>query len=113
MVNTSTKQLIKQLEDSRSFLKKKKLSSDYKLALANYIGNIYRALLCLGKIDVVFDKKRVFGSEKKYNEFVKKMDFYSDLMINNYILLLNQMKLNYQYMIQYIQDQQNYLLSFS
>ena len=85
MVNTSTKQLIKQLEDSRSFLKKKKLSSDYKLALANYIGNIYRALLCLGKIDVVFDKKRVFGSEKKYNEFVKKMDFYSDLMINNYI----------------------------
>ena len=78
MVNTSTGQLFEQLSDAEKSIRSKNNNSDQKLALANYIGNLYCALICLGRSDISFNKNKVFGGKKNYSKFVKHINSYSD-----------------------------------
>ena len=66
MVNTSTKQLFDQLNAAEKGIRSKNISSDQRLAFANYIGNLYRALICMGRSDISFNKNKVFGGKKNY-----------------------------------------------
>ena len=85
MVNTSIRQLFEQLSDAEKSIRSKNNNSDQKLALANYIGNLYRALICLGCGDLEFDKNISFGGKKNYSKIVKSVNYYSDKLINNYV----------------------------
>lgn len=85
MVNTSTKQLFDQLNAAEKGIRSKNISSDQRLALANYIGNLYCALICMGRSDISFNKNKVFGGKKNYSKFVKHINSYSDKLIKNYI----------------------------
>lgn len=85
MVNTSTRQLFNQLNESERLIRSKNVNSEEKLALAGYIVNIYRGLLCMGKADIDFDRKKCFGGDRCYNKFIKGINYYSDKMIDNFL----------------------------
>lgn len=84
MINRGTKNLRKQLTEAERLIKTVG-GIDEKVALANYIGNLYRTILCMG-YDVTLNKKKCFGNRRNYNKFIKKLDIYSDQMLNNFIL---------------------------
>ena len=85
MVNTSIGQLLDQLSDAENSIRSKNINSDERLALANYIGNLYRALICMGVGNIYFDKDIIFGGKKSYSKIVKSINYYSDKLINNFI----------------------------
>ena len=85
MVNTSTKQLFDQLNAAEKGIRSKNISSDQRLALANYIGNLYRALICMGQGDIEFDKNISFGGKKNYSKIVKSVNYYSDKLIKKFV----------------------------
>ena len=84
MVNNSAGQLQKQLRDSEKQFRSNNNANE-RVALANYIGNLYRALICMGCSDINFNKNKVFGGKKNYSKFVKYINSYSDKLIKNYI----------------------------
>lgn len=83
-MSDDTKQLYQKLDRAHQQLRKS-TSQEEKLAIANYIGNLYSSLICMGE-DVSFDKKTSFGSLKNYKKFVKKLNNYSDRLIYNYLV---------------------------
>ena len=83
-MSNATKQLYQKLDQAHHQLQLAK-SQEEKLAIANYIGNLYSSLICMGE-DVSFDKKTSFGSVKNYKKFIKKLNSYSDKLINNYVM---------------------------
>lgn len=85
MVNTSTRQLFDQLSEAEKSIRSKNINSDERLALANYIGNLYRALICMGHGEIEFDKYISFGGKRNYNKIVKSMNYYSDKLIKNFL----------------------------
>lgn len=85
MVNTSTKQLFDQLNAAEKAIRFKNISSDQRLALANYIGNLYRAVICMGQSDIEFDKNISFGGKKNYSKIVKSVNYYSDKLIKKFV----------------------------
>lgn len=85
MINRSLGPLYEKLDQAHELLKKVK-TSDEKLATANYIGNIYRSLICMGDGDIEIDRYKCFGSKKQYKNFVKKLDIYSDKLLQNFVL---------------------------
>ena len=86
MINTSVNQLIEQLNEAQLFLKKNKLNVEQKLILSNYIGNLYRTLICLGKTILSFDRNKVFGGYSNYRKVRKKIDNYSRQLISNFVV---------------------------
>ena len=58
---------------------------DEKIALANYIGNLYCSLICMGE-DVKIDKKKCFGGDHHYHKFVKRLDVYNKEMLHHFVL---------------------------
>lgn len=83
-VNYGTKQLYMRLQSAQNLLKETKDPGE-KIALANYIGNIYTAIMSISGKKVSTNKKRIFGSSKNYNKFLKKLSLYEDKMIDKYL----------------------------
>ena len=78
MVNTSTRQLFDQLSEAEKSIRSKNINSDERLALANYIGNLYRALICMGHGEIEFDKyikQCKKEDEKKSHTEVRDCDY--------------------------------------
>ena len=84
MINRGTKDLYRQLDEAQKMIRGAK-NIDERVALANYIGNIYRALICMGDGNVTFDRKKCFGKYGNYKKFIKKLDIYSDKMIRGFV----------------------------
>ena len=84
MISTETKGLYQKLRIAHNSLRKVH-TSDERLALINYIGNLYCSLICLGEGNVEFDKSKI-GGKKNYQKFIKRLDIYTDRMVSNYIL---------------------------
>lgn len=84
MVIEDTEMLRKKLSRAQD-LRDKATTIEEKLAISNYIGNLYRALICMGD-KVKYSKKKCFGSSKNYHKIVKRLDVYSDKLLENYIL---------------------------
>lgn len=85
MINSNTRQLNSQLAKASRALKSPR-SVEEKIALANYIGNLYVLLACLGEKDFFVDGKSLFGSQKAFNKFVKKIDVYSNRELQNFVV---------------------------
>lgn len=84
MINRGTKDLYRQLDEAQKMIRCAK-NIDERVALANYIGNIYRALICMGDGHVSFNRKKCFGNNGNYKKFIKKLDIYSDKLIRGFI----------------------------
>ena len=85
MIDQKRDTLYRQLEDAERQMKEVR-GIEERVALANYIGNMYRSLVCMGDMDISFDCNKSFGGRKNYNKFVKKLDVYSDRLLQKYLL---------------------------
>ena len=84
MVNRSVDPIYDRLETAKKLLKTAK-TSDEKLAIANYIANIYRSLVCMGVEDVSFDIAKDFGSKKNFQKFQKKLTIYQAKLMRQFV----------------------------
>lgn len=85
MINRSCKPFYDKLDRAHILMLDAK-TSDEKVALANYIGNVYRSLMAMGDDGVSIDQNRCFGSKKNYKKFVKKIAIYDDRLLQNFVL---------------------------
>ena len=79
----STQLKIQLLQASKDL--KRTSNNEEKFALANYIGNIYRAANDLNP-PIKLDFKTAFSSQKAYNKYLKRIDILSDRMMKDYVL---------------------------
>ena len=84
MYRTDTKKLFEEVTKSYSQLKNAK-NSEERMALANYIGNLYMAISSVQDSEVFIKEKTIFGSHKNYQKFVKKLDIYEIKMLENLV----------------------------
>ena len=85
MIKQERDTLYKQLDEAEHMMRDIK-NVEERVALANYIGNLYRSLVCMGDQKIVFDRNRSFGGRKNYNKFIKKLNVYSDRLLEKYLL---------------------------
>ena len=85
LIDEKGSDLLVKYDDAKRMLKEAKTSEE-RLAISNYLGNIYSALLCMGKTDLDFERNKIFGGKKEYNKFVKKINIYDDRLVHNFIL---------------------------
>ena len=84
MFRTDTKKLYEEVTRGYNQLKSAK-NSEERMALANYIGNLYIAISSVQDSDVFIKEKTIFGSHKNYQKFVKKLDIYEVKMLENLV----------------------------
>ena len=57
-----------------------------RIALSNYIGNLYDVMHNMGDKQVPVDFRKVFPVKRQYKSFIRGINIYSDRLIQNYIL---------------------------
>ena len=80
-----TEQQIKEKIDQVMILIKEEKNNDVRLALYNYIGNLYSALSTIKGRKVYPNKSKIFGGLTNYRRFIKKTDFLIDVFDENFI----------------------------
>ena len=85
MVNQSLGPIYERLETAKQLISQMK-TPDERLALSHYIGNVYIALLCMGDMDVSFNRNKAFGGRKRYLDVVKKLNLYGEQLAKDYVL---------------------------
>ncbi len=84
MLNCSLDPLHERLNRAQSMMPNVQ-SEDEFMAIGNYIGNLYRALICMGeKVDV--NPILCFGSKKNYKKFLKGFNIYTDDLMHHFVL---------------------------
>lgn len=81
----NTKDLYRRIQLAREELKRT-TDSEAKLSLLAYIDSLYDSISLVDEIELCLRKRNVFGSNKKYNRFVKKINLLENEMNENYIL---------------------------
>ena len=76
MIVTDPKKLYQKLDQAHQMLYATN-SPEERLALENYISILYQAIICLGDEDVVVDKRKCFGNEKKRQQFIRRINTYT------------------------------------
>ena len=84
MIVRDPKRLYQKLDQAHQMLYNLKTPEE-RLALENYISILYQAIICLGDGDVVVDKRKCFGNEKKHQQFIRRMNAYTDRLIVNFL----------------------------
>lgn len=69
---------------AKNMLKRAK-SAEERIALGNYLANLYTSIKGVSGEELYPSTKDVFGSNKNYQKFNKKVDIYEDRMINSYL----------------------------
>lgn len=64
---------------------KEEKNNDVRLALYNYIGNLYSALSTIKGRKVYPNKNKIFGGIDNYRRFIKKTDYLFDVYDDNFI----------------------------
>lgn len=64
---------------------KEEKNNDVRLALYNYIGNLYSALSTIKGRKVYPNKSKIFGGIDNYRRFIKKTDYLFDVYDDNFI----------------------------
>ena len=59
-------------------------SEEKKLAIANYIVNLYESIVAVSGIPLAPTEKSVFGSHKDYNKFNKKVTILDNRTLENF-----------------------------
>ena len=78
MVLGTAEQIQEKIKQTLGLIKEEK-NNDVRLALYNYIGNLYSALSTVKGRKVYPNKKRIFGGLEDYKRFIKKTDFLFDI----------------------------------
>ncbi len=84
MILGTEKQIRDKIRQTLVLIKNEK-NNDIRLALYNYIGNLYSALGTIKGRKVYPIKKRIFGGMDNYDRFIKKTDFLYDIYDDNFI----------------------------
>lgn len=84
MFKTDTRKLFEEVTKGYNQLKNAKNSQE-RVALANYIGNLYVNIASVQDEDVFVSKKTIFGSNKNYKKFNKIVDIYEMKMLENFV----------------------------
>lgn len=85
MIDINGMDLVEKFEEAKKMLKNAKTKEE-KVALVNYIGNLYKSMLCMGITYIKYDRNKFFAGKKTYNKSIKKIEVYSDRQFSNYIL---------------------------
>lgn len=85
MYRTDTKDLYSEVTRGYNQLKSAK-NSEERMALANYLGNLYVDISAVENSNVHVKEKTIFGSRKNHQKFFKKLDIYEMKMLENYVL---------------------------
>ena len=85
LINHGTEQLYNQLNHSLQLLERP-ISREERIALANYIGNVYAALNLMNEEKIEPDLKHVFGNSKNRHNFLRRIDIYEVQMLDHFIL---------------------------
>ena len=88
MFKTDTRKLFEEVTRGYNQLKNAKNSQE-RVALANYIGNLYVNIASVQDEDVFVSKKTIFGSNKNYKKFNKIVDIYEMKMLENFVAQKN------------------------
>lgn len=64
---------------------KKEKNNDVRLALYNYVGNLYSALSVITGEWMYPNRKKIFGRRDNYHRFMKSTNFFTDRFIDNFI----------------------------
>ncbi len=83
-VTNKTKGLYRRLQAANNLLKTTNNPND-KIALCNYIGNIYDAISSVGDKKIIVKKKDIFGSNKYHKKFHRKLVKLEDIMLEKFI----------------------------
>ena len=75
--------LIERVERANKNLKKAK-SAEERIAMANYIDNLYESIIYTTGIPLVPTEKAVFGSHKNYHKFNKKVTILDNKTLENF-----------------------------
>ena len=78
MVLGTAEEIQEKIKQTLVLIKEEK-NNDVRLALYNYIGNLYSALSTIKGRKVYPNKKRIFGGLEDYKRFIKKTDFLFDI----------------------------------
>lgn len=84
MIVRDTEKLRKLLTNAYIQLKSAR-SPEERLAISNYLGNLYSSIICMGDDSLKFDKNHSFrGGRKGYEQFMDDLNEYSDLFLENF-----------------------------
>ena len=84
MLNRSFGPLYERLDKAHEEMKGVQTDDEF-MAVGNYIGNVYRSLICMGDTDTKVDPIRCFGTKKEYKRFLKRLDVYSDDLLHHFV----------------------------
>ena len=85
MVEFGTANDIKEEIRKTLVLVKQEKDNNTRMALYNYIGNLYSALSVIENKAMYPDEYKVFGSKKDYARFLKKVNFLNAKFVDNFI----------------------------
>ena len=78
MILGTEEQIQEKINQTLVLIKEEK-NNDVRLALYNYIGNLYSALSTIKGRKVYPRKDKIFGCRENYKRFMKKTDFLFDI----------------------------------
>lgn len=84
MVLGTEEQIRDKIKEALALVKEEK-NNDIRLALYNYIGNLYSALGTIKGRKVYPNKSKIFGGRENFRRFEKKTDFLFDNFDDNFI----------------------------
>lgn len=84
MILGTAEQIQEKIDLALQLVKEEK-NNDVRLALYNYIGNLYSALSTIKGRKVYPNKDKIFGGIDNYKRFMKKTDFLYDIYDDNFI----------------------------
>ena len=84
-ISKNSKGLYRRIQIAKEELKHTK-NLDEKIALYNYLGNIYDAISITDDKKLCLSYNDIYGSYKFYKKFIKKLDMFEEQVIDNFIL---------------------------
>ncbi len=84
MVLGTEEQIQEKINQTLALIKEEK-NNDVRIALYNYVGNLYSALSTIKGRKVYPNVEKIFGSKENYKRFMKKSDFLFDIYDDRFI----------------------------
>ena len=61
-------------------------SAEERIAMANYIANLYESIMLVTETPIIPRERAVFGSHKNYHKFNKKVNILDNQVVDNFII---------------------------
>lgn len=84
MLFGTSKEIIKKIKEVELLLKDEKIN-DVRVAMCNYLGNLYSALEVIKGENIKVSKRKIFGNLDNYQMFIKKSDYINTRFYDNIV----------------------------